>query len=93
MFRSNIRDLMDKKELTVRELVKRTGMSSRTIQRAVNSGSIGSCELNTLAKIATALGVKTKRLYDEVDDKYLDGNGPEGRVDAPPQEKTVQITH
>mgnify|MGYP001320201240 CR=1 FL=1 len=29
--------------------------------------TIGGCQLNTLAKIADALGVKTKRLYEEVE--------------------------
>ena len=67
MFTSNVRELMDKKNITVRELVGKTGMSSRTIQRAVSDETIHKCELGTLAKIGSALGVKTKRLYDEVD--------------------------
>ena len=67
MFTSNVRELMDKKNITVRELVGQTGMSSRTIQRAVSDETIHKCELGTLAKIGSALGVKTKRLYDEVD--------------------------
>ena len=66
MFASNIRELMDNKKMTVRDLVKLTGMSSRTIQRAISDGSIHKCELGTLATIGSALGVKTKRLYDEV---------------------------
>ncbi len=69
MFTSNVRELMDKKNITVRELVGQTGMSSRTIQRAVSDETIHKCELGTLAKIGSALGVKTKRLYDEVDKK------------------------
>ncbi|WP_298995961.1 helix-turn-helix transcriptional regulator [uncultured Desulfovibrio sp.] len=69
MFASNIRELMDNKKMTVRDLVKLTGMSSRTIQRAISDGSIHKCELGTLAKIGLALGVKTKRLYDEVDNE------------------------
>ena len=67
MFTSNVRELMDKKNITVRELAGQTGMSSRTIQRAVSDETIHTCELGTLAKIGSALGVKTKRLYDEVD--------------------------
>lgn len=67
MFKSNIRDLMNKKNMTVRDMVEKTGMSSRTIQRAVKDDSIETCELGTLARIGTALGVKTKRLYEEVD--------------------------
>ena len=40
MFKSNIRDLMNKKDMTVRDMVEKTGMSSRTIQRAVKVDSI-----------------------------------------------------
>ena len=66
---------MDKKNITVRDLVGQTGMSSRTIQRAVSDETIHKCELGTLAKIGSALGVKTKRLYDEVDDDGGAGKG------------------
>lgn len=45
MFTSNVRELMDKKNITVRELVGQTGMSSRTIQRAVSDETIHKCEL------------------------------------------------
>ena len=67
MFKSNIRDLMNKKDMTVLDMVEKTGMSSRTIQRAVKDDSIEACELGTLARIGAALGVKTKRLYEEVE--------------------------
>ena len=67
MFKSNIRDLMNKKDMTVRDMVEKTGMSSRTIQRAVKDDSIETCERGTLARIGAALGVKTKRLYEEVE--------------------------
>ena len=67
MFKSNIRDLMNKKDMTVRDMVEKTVMSSRTIQRAVKDDSIETCELGTLARIGAALGVKTKRLYEEVE--------------------------
>ena len=67
MFKSNIRDLMNKKDMTVRDMVEKTGMSSRTIQRAVKDDSIETCELGTLARIGAALGVKTKWLYEEVE--------------------------
>jgi len=69
MFTSNIRSLMDKNKKTVRALRDETGLSFATIQRAVSDETIHKCELGTLAKISGALGVKTKRLYDEVDGK------------------------
>ena len=67
MFISNVRVLMNKKKKTVRSLRDETGLSFSTIQRAVSDETIHKCELGTLAKIGGALGVKTKRLYDEVD--------------------------
>ena len=39
------------------------------LHRATQDATIGGCQLNTLAKIGGALGVKTKRLYDEVEEK------------------------
>ena len=71
MFTSNVRVLMDKKNKTVRAIRDETGLSLATIQRAVNDDTIHKCELGTLAKIGGALGVKTKRLYDEVEGEQL----------------------
>lgn len=65
MFRSKVREAMDKRGKTLRSLEEETGLSSRTIHRATQDDTIGGCQLNTLAKIGAALGVKTKRLYDE----------------------------
>ena len=78
MFASNVREIMTKKGKTVRDLVKETGMSSRTIQRAVSDETIHKCELGTLGRIAEALGVKTKHLYAEVEG----GRGVEKRPTA-----------
>lgn len=66
MFTSNIRELMDKKNKTLRDISAETELSTRTIHRATQDETIGACQLNTLAKIGEALGVKTKKLYDEV---------------------------
>lgn len=74
MFKSNIRELMDKKTKTVRALRNDTGLSVTTIQRAVCDDTIGKCELNTLARIGSALGVKTKKLYEEVEGENPAGN-------------------
>ena len=64
MFKSNIRELMNKKGITIRDLSSQTELSTRTVHRATQDDTIGGCQLNTLAKIADALGVKTKRLYE-----------------------------
>ena len=65
MFISKIRLLMDKKGKTIRDISSETGIALGTVHRATHDETIGSCQLNTLAKIGVALGVKTKRLYDE----------------------------
>ncbi|MCL1915999.1 MAG: helix-turn-helix domain-containing protein [Desulfovibrionaceae bacterium] len=69
MFTSNIKALMKKKKMAVREMVTLTGLSSATINRARQDEGISECRLSTLGRIGTALGVRTKRLYDE-------GEGP-----------------
>jgi len=67
MFTSTVRVLMDKKKKTVRAIKDETGLSFATIQRAVSDETIHKCELGTLGRIADALGVKAKRLFDEVE--------------------------
>lgn len=66
MFTSKVRELMNKKGKTIRDISETTELSVGTIHRATQDATIGGCQLNTLAKIGGALGVKTKRLYDEV---------------------------
>ena len=65
MFTSKIREIMDKKNKTITQVAEATGLSTRTVHRATQDATVGGCQLNTLAKIGAALGVKTKRLYDE----------------------------
>ena len=73
MFISNVREFMDKKGKTVRGIAEETGIAPRTVHRATQDATIGGCQLNTLAKSGGALGVKAKRLYDEVEGQ---GVGP-----------------
>lgn len=65
MIRSNIKILMKDKKLNVREFAEMTGMSTATINKARRDNGILECRLSTLVRIADALGVKTKRLYEE----------------------------
>ena len=67
MFASNIRKIMKKKSKTIMQIAEETGLSSRTVHRATQDDTIGACQLNTLAKIGGALGVKAKRLFEEVE--------------------------
>ena len=65
MFISNVKEIMKNKSRTIMQIAEETGLSSRTVHRATQDATIGACQLNTLAKIGGALGVKTKRLYEE----------------------------
>ena len=74
MFVSNVRKLMEDKGKTFQDVVKESGLSRQTIQKARQDDGISECRLSTLGRIGAALGVKTKRLYDETD-------GPEEAAD------------
>ena len=65
MFKSNVREIMDKRKKTVRSIAEEVGLAVGTVHRATQDATIGGCQLNTLAKIGGALGVRTKRLYEE----------------------------
>ena len=53
---SNLVQIMSEKGITIRTLVAQTGISSATIQKA-RDHRIANCRLETLNKIAKALGV------------------------------------
>lgn len=63
MLISNIRKIMKEKNITMESLSTMTGLSTRTIDRA-RGGLISECKLSTLGRIATALGVPMKTLFD-----------------------------
>ena len=67
MFVSNVRKLMEDKGKTFQDVVKESGLSRQTIHKARQDDGISECRLSTLGRIGAALGVKTKRLYDETD--------------------------
>ena len=74
MFVSNVSKLMEDKGKTFQDVVKESGLSRQTIHKARQDDGISECRLSTLGRIGAALGVKTKRLYDETD-------GPEEAAD------------
>ena len=78
MFRSNIREFMKKRGKTIRDISESTGVAIGTVHRATHDNTIGGCQLNTLAKIGSALGVKVKKLFDETDGPE-DPAGEDGR--------------
>ena len=59
---------MKEKKLDVREFSELTGMSTATINKARRDNGILKCRLSTLVRIADTLGVKTKQLYEEVEE-------------------------
>lgn len=68
MIKSNLKEIMERLDVTYKQLEEKTGLSSQTITRA-RGGMINECRLSTLATMARALGVTTKDLYDEDDQK------------------------
>ena len=67
-FTSNVKDIMKNKGVTIRELAEKCEVSAATINKARQDESISECRLSTLGHIADALGVKAKRLFDEIED-------------------------
>ncbi len=63
--KSNIRQIMDAQGKTIRELAETTGLSTQTIFRATKDDAIETLTLGTLARIANALRVHLKELFDE----------------------------
>lgn len=68
IFKSNVKKIMKKKDITIRDLAEKCEVSAATINKARQGASIAECRLSTLGHIADALGVKAKRLFDEVEE-------------------------
>lgn len=66
--RSKLPNLMVVQKITIRALVKKTGVSSATIQKA-RDHRIEQCRMGSLKKIAGALGVRVQDLFEEIDDE------------------------
>ncbi|MDL2217004.1 helix-turn-helix transcriptional regulator [Desulfovibrio sp. OttesenSCG-928-M14] len=65
MFISNIRLLMQERKKTFQEIVNESGLSRQTIHKARQDEGISECRLSTLGRIAQALAVPVKDLFDE----------------------------
>lgn len=61
---SNVKKLMNDKNVTIHRLQELTGLSSRTIHNA-RGDQIITCTLATLTRFAEALGCSTKDLFHE----------------------------
>ena len=64
MIVSNVKKLMEDKNVTIRQMMAGTGLSDKTILRA-RCDQINQCRLYTLESIATFLECAVKDLFDE----------------------------
>ena len=64
MLTSNVKQLMEKKGITIRAMVASTGLADVTILRARREQII-QCRLETLERIAKCLDCNIKDLFDE----------------------------
>lgn len=64
MIVSNIKQLMEKKSITLKQMAKETGLAEMTLIRA-RGNQILQCRLETLVVIAKYLDCKTRDLYSE----------------------------
>lgn len=64
MLSSNLKKIMKEKKITMKQLENMTQMSSSTINKARQDEGIAECRLSTLGRIAKALGVPIKKLFD-----------------------------
>jgi len=64
MFTSNIKEVMKREKATIRELAAVSGVSLKTINKARQDEGISECRLSTLGRIANALEVPVKELFD-----------------------------
>jgi len=64
MFSSNLKGLMQERGVTFQNLVEKSGLSRQTIHKARQDEGIAECRLSTLGRIAYALNVPVKKLFD-----------------------------
>ncbi|RRD69506.1 MULTISPECIES: helix-turn-helix transcriptional regulator [unclassified Desulfovibrio] len=65
MFRSNVNQLLEEKGMSTYALAEKSGISRQSLFKARQDAGISECRLSTLARIARALEVGTKDLFDE----------------------------
>jgi len=65
MFTSNVKKIMKERGVKTVQLTEATQLSSATIAKARSDSGISECRLSTLGRIAKALEVGTKELYEE----------------------------
>ena len=64
MITSNLSKISKEKGKTARDIIAITGLSSTTLTKARQNEGISECRLSTLGRIANALEVPVKELFD-----------------------------
>ena len=64
MFQSNFARIAKEKKMTARAITAATGLSPNTLTKARQDSGIAECRLSTLGRIANALEVPVKMLFD-----------------------------
>ena len=67
MIQSNVKTLMERKGITLKQMVKDTGLAEMTLIRARRE-QIGACRLDTLLMIADYLECKIEDLFTTAKD-------------------------
>ncbi|MDD4648828.1 MAG: helix-turn-helix transcriptional regulator [Desulfoplanes sp.] len=65
MIKSNVKKIMELKNVKVKPFAEKYGLSHLTILSARDDNKIINCKLITLDRIARALGVSVKDLFDD----------------------------
>ena len=65
MFRSKISLILEERGISTYTLAEKSGVSRQSIFKARQDEGISECRLSTLGRIAKALEVGTKELYEE----------------------------
>ncbi len=63
--KSHVKQIMEQKGLTLREVMAEAGIANKTILFARSDEKIETCTLRTLKKIARVLGVKVHDLFTD----------------------------
>lgn len=64
MLKSNVKKIMKDKQVTIRDMVEASGLSSATLHKLRDDDGIAESRLSTLGRFATALGIPIKKLFD-----------------------------
>lgn len=77
MRKSHVKELMEKRGLTLRALSDQAGFAQVTLVKARSDEDLFKCRLDTVLRLAAALGVDVKDLYTDDPDQ-----GPADSIQA-----------